>query len=847
MINYIEKLKNKLAQGKVVPVAGAGVSYATASLPSWWGLVASGLDYAEDVSMDSREIARGRELLNQSKLTEAAGIVKTLLNAPKRPYVNWLEDTLGNPHVKSELLIESIQNLCQPLIATTNYDDLLRNVGTIETDLALDWQQHEEIHRCLVSERAFIFHLHGIYTRPNTAVFSEADYKRLKKAVAYKYILQDLWMNRTFLFIGCSRDGIMDEDFSTLLKLMREWFPNISGEHYLLVKDSEIGSASQRELMEECNVHMITYGSDHENLPDFINSINPNAEVIIKRYEKRKAKVFDGLSKILALQHETDRQSEVETFVRENLGAPHYWLDNDQLKVFQDAAESYNMLVNDKQQQFKNKQLIARAMVNVSQLQENIELWNQNWRSTEKINNVDYINMGIFAYQALQKFSNEVLRDIELRHPNVIHPNFFNGHLTQFYREALDWKARNGELKEFDGDDYFFENLKRIMQSLKSVLSLSPNELYEEKRPAKLAKKLDAELLILIEKSAVTLNQSIVPFKILAELPWQDRLDFTDAKLITYHNRKMIVACNSLNCMLWDPCNDLNPKIFYSAQKQDKIWEIQVIQDGDDVLLNVFTEKLCLTIANFSEVNISKLGRGFSDYVRVKWSGKTYCTVGLSPGLKQNSVFEYRSGEYLPVVSSEMIFGYWKELGSFFPNNVHISEYTDMESKMSLQDVTLSRVDWLDGERLVLRCRMEHKVGPSSTVLFFFDPNTGFDQPLLTILFQHKNCFTFDTGFEGEHINMIAGFLDMYETGNLIQFFEHIESSKLIIAKDQPGAIPQDLMRTKTRDMFNAIYIDCNRALVLEEGKKIQQVSLPDLSVTEVTLPKMINTMLYYN
>ena len=846
MINYVQKLKVKLAEGKIVPVVGAGVSYATAALPSWSGLVASGLDYAEDASLDESVIGKARELLKQWKLTEAASIVKTLLNAPNRPYVNWFSDTLGSPQVKSEALIESIQNLCQPLIATTNYDDLLRNVGNIETDLALDWQQHEEIYRCLQTAKPFIFHLHGIYTRPDTAIFSAEDYERLKEALAYKHILQELWMNRTFLFIGCSRDGVMDEDFSTLLKLMREWFPDITGEHYLLVKDSEIGSTSQKELMQECNVHMVAYGSEHDGLPDFINGINPNADVIIKRYEKRKAKAFEGLSRILATQPETELQSGVEAFVRENLGSPHYWLDNDQLKIFQDAVESYNKLINDKQQQFKNKQLIIRSMINVAQLHENIELWNKSWQDSEKVNNIAYINMGIFAYEALQKFSDEVLRDIELRHPNVIHPYFFSRHLTQFYHEAINWKKRGGKLEEFDGDDYFFENLKRIMDSLKSVLSLAPEDLYEEKRPAKLAKKLPGELLLMVENIAITLNAPSVPYEPLAELPWQDRLDFEDAKLVAYNGKKIVVACNALDCMLWDPCGDLEPVKFYHAQKNDKIWKILVIQEGNDVLLNVFTNKLCVTIANFSEIITSNLIRGHGDYLRLQKSGKIFCTAGMSPGLKENVVFEYISGEYIPVISSRNILGYWNELNSYFPEDGDLADIEGQEFRMNFQDVTLSTVGWLDGECLVVRCRIGHKVGPSSTILFFFDPQTSFELPLLTILFPHKNCFTFDTSSEGGQINMIAGFLDMYETGNLIQFFENIQGSVLIVAKGQPGAIPQDLVRGKTRDMFKAIYIDGKRALMLEEGTKIQQVSLPDLAIIQTTLPRKIDRMYHF-
>ncbi|MBC6112773.1 SIR2 family protein [Pedobacter fastidiosus] len=842
MINYINKLKTRLAEGKVVPVVGAGVSFACAGLPNWSGLISSGLDYAESIALEKSSIQLGRELLKDWKLTEAAGIVKALLNAPNRPYINWLENTLGRPSVKSEALIESIQNLCQPIIATTNYDDLLRNVGTIETNLALDWQQHEEVQRCIAASKSFIFHLHGIYSRPDTAVFSTEDYERLKSALGYKHILQDLWMNRTFLFIGCSRDGVMDEDFSTLLKIMRDWFPNVSGEHYLLVRDDEIGSAAHQELMKECNVHMVPYGMDHESLPHFINGINPNAEVIIKRFEKRKAKVFEGLSRILVAQSGEERQSNVETFVKENLGSPHYWLDNDQLSVFDAAVENYNKLINDKQQRFRNKQLVARAIVNVVQLEKNIDLWNQSWRESTKVNNAQFINMGIFAYQALEKFSKDILRDIQLRHPNLIHPAFFEGRLKEFYLEALDWKERSGGLEEFEGDDYFFENLKRIMDSLKSVLSLSPSDLYEEKKPAKTVSQLPAKILLTLEEACVRLNEVSAPHNTLAELPWQDRLDFEDAKLIKHKDEKVVVACNALHCLRWNPCTDLEPVNFYVAKQDEKIWEIVVVEEGNDVILNVFTSRHCITIINFSETIETKLASGYGEYTRLKKSGRVFCSVAFSAGLKDNSVFEFISGAYVPVVSREQIRHFWSELIVHFPEMENQDGASEVEFKMNFQDVTLSAVEWKQEERLVLRCRIGHDIGPPSTVLFFFDPQIGFDLPLLKVLFAHKNCFTFDSGNDGDSVNLIAGFLDYNEVGNLIQFFKAIDKSELIVADNQPGVVPQDLIRTTTHDMFNAIYIG-QHALMLEEGRKIHEISLPGLSVKETSLSKRIKRM----
>ncbi len=846
MISYLDKLSAKLYEGKVVPVVGAGVSYACAGLPSWAGLISSGLEYAQVLKIDERLLEFGRDLLKNGQLIEAASVVKQLLNAPGRPYVNWLEDTLGRPQIKSELLIESIQNLCQPIIATTNYDDLLRNVGVIESNLALDWQQHEEIQRCIDNAKPFILHLHGIYYRPDTTIFGVEDYERLKNVYGYKYLLQDLWMRRTFLFIGCSRDGVMDEDFSTMLKLMKEWFPNIHGEHYLLVKDGEQGSEAHLELMRECNVHMVPYGPDHESLPHFLNGINPNAEKIAKRLEERQAKALKGLTQILTAQHETELQSNVEAFVRGHLGAAHHWLDNDQLKIFNTALETYNRAIGDKQQKFRNQQVIARAMVNVAQLDRSINLWHQDWNSSAQVNNLEFINTGIFAYEALKLFSPEILKDISLRHPTAIRPIFFTGQLANFYNEAKVWKLRGGKLAEFNGDNYFFENLRRIMDSLKAVLSLSPSDVYGEKKAAQIAKKLPKELLLIVADSFISINQASSPFKVLAELPWRERLNCEDAQLVTYKDERLVVGCNANNCFYWNPCKDLDALDFYTAEKNERIWKIEVAEDGDDVILQLYTSFHRLTVANFSEVIKSKIQSGYNDYTRIVKTGKTYCAVSSSPGLKPDCVFEYQSGEYVPLLSRESIALFLDGLWNSDKTEDGLEDAHFNDFRFGFQDVTLSAVKWLDGERLVVRCRIGHRIGAYSTALLFFDPLSGFEIPLLKMYFPHKNCFSFDTGSSNGQVNLIAGYLDFNEVGNLIQLFEDIGSSDLIVAKDQRGLVPQELIRTSIRDMFETIYMSETRGLVLEEGRKVHEISLPSLTDIETTFDKSIHKIYFF-
>ena len=846
MSTYSDKLRVKLKQGKVVPVVGAGVSYACAGLPSWSGLISAGLEYAQDKKMNSELIGQGNLLLENGQLIEAASVVKQLLNAPGRPYLNWLEETLGQPKVRSEKLIESIQNLCQPIIATTNYDDLLRNVGVIETNIALDWAQHEEIERCVGNATPFIMHLHGIYYKPNTIIFGVDDYERLKTEQGYRYLLLNLWMRRTFLFVGCSRDGVMDEDFSILLKTMRDWFPNAKGEHYLLVRDGEIGSEAHMELMRECNVHMIPYGSDHDSLPHFLNAINPNAEKIAKRLEERKATTLKALTEILSAQPDTQIEKGVEKFVREHLGTAYHWLDNDKLKVFNTALESYNISIGDKQQKFRNQQVVARAMVNVAQLNSSIKLWHADWRKSDHVNNLEFINTAIFAYEALQGFSPEILEDIRLRHHNAIREDYFKGQLGAFYYEAVNWKRRGGNLAEFKGDNYFFENLRRIMDCLKNVLTLSPSDIYDEKKAAIITQVLPREFVMMVADSFISINQASSPYAVLAKLPWPNRLNFEDAQLVDYKSERLVLGCNAKNAFYWNPVKDLDVTVFYTAEKSEKIWQVEVVEDGEDVILELYTNIQRVTMANFRSVIKSNLQHGFVDYTKIGQTGETYCTISSSPGLEADCVFKYHSEEYIPILSTKDIEFFLDDLwkiddGQNEPYNDILNDF-----HFDFQDVTLSAVKWLDGERLVVRCRIGHRVGPYSTALLFFNPVVGFESPLLKIYFPHKNCFSFDTGESDGKVNLIAGYLDFNEVGNLIQFFEDISSADLIVAKDQPGVVPQELIKTATRDMFRTIYISHSRGLVLEEGRKIHELTLPELSDVETALDERIHKITFF-
>ncbi|MBO9730852.1 MAG: SIR2 family protein [Chitinophaga sp.] len=855
-MDHKANIRRLLKDGLIVPVVGAGVSSATADIPGWKGLVDQGIQYAEALGYDSTLINEAKSLSSVNELTKAAGIVKRLLNAPKHPYTNWLNEMFGRPVVKNTALIESIQNLCQPLIATTNYDQLLTNVGNMQTDLAFDWKQHSEIQSCLNKRQQFVLHLHGVYTRPDTPIFGDDDYDRIRHATGYKTILTNLWMNKHFLFIGCSRDGVMDEDFLTVLRLMQEWFPGDQKEHYILSKEKMIGTPQHHELIKLCNVHLVPFGNDNDDLPKFINGLNPNAEQLVTKFNQRKALMHDGLVAILDAQPNVGLAENVKMFIQSNLGIQYHWLDNDRLEVFTAALQDYNSRQVNKQKQLIHNQVMIRTIISEKQLQEKIDLWNHGPQDTSKLNNTAYINTAILAFDMLKTFPREMLEDIHSRNPYIIHNYYLSGELDMDYQRAVSWKKRSRNLSDFDGDRYFFENLKRIIQSLLEVLTLNSEEIYGKKTEAQITKKLQVENLLIVHPTRLTLRNISYPYEIHAELPWDQNLKFINAFLVSFESNKIVVGYNSNHCFKWNPQKELIADNFFTAERNDHIVNLTIISKGDNLVLEILTQKARIIAVNFSAAKPIKLSNSrHINYIRLNQINKHFCTIPIYTGQKGNCIFEM--DEFSEYHGKQSLEALWKFIRQIPEINAEHQAYlleegiTDEVEDIFypyIQNVTLQPGNWFNKEIIIVRVTFYYKGQSTSTALLFVDPALGFSNPILTVLFHGKNCFSFDIISKHNQVNLLIGYLDTSEVGNLVQYFENISAHELILSRDQPGIIPQDrLNHFPIRDMLSTVIVTPERAFVVENGRILHDISLPELNNIKIEFEDPIVAIHYYH
>jgi len=284
-----ENLIAFLEQDKVIPVIGAGVSAAVADLPGWKRAIENGFEFALHRSLNGEAIVKGKNLLEQGSLTESADILKRLLNSPKNPFATWLDQLFGQPVIRDKKLLTNIHKLCCPMILTTNYDNLIFKTLIVGQKQVFDWSEFQEVHRSVVREEEFILHLHGRINKPETVILSREDYRQLAEQSGYKAVLQSLWMNYHFLFIGCSKDGVLDDDFITILNFLKEWFPTNPHQHFMLVNEANIKNGEHESLLFDCNIESISFGNDYAQLPVLIEKINPNKE----RLEAKIKKLFE--------------------------------------------------------------------------------------------------------------------------------------------------------------------------------------------------------------------------------------------------------------------------------------------------------------------------------------------------------------------------------------------------------------------------------------------------------------------------------------------------------------------------------------------------------------------------
>lgn len=279
----IETLKDDIAAGRVVVIAGTGVSVVASGNPeisghqvaTWTGLLGHGIDHGEEngeiTTGEAQLLAMQLKLGSTDMLIGAAEIIsQRLRNQSPGVFRGWLKDSIGQLTVQNRALIDALQAL-GGLIATLNYDTLIEQA----TDRrAITWQQADAVTDVLRNTtQDAVLHLHGVYTEPGSVVLGLASYLKVRDDAHASTVLRSLAQGRTLLFVGCG-DTVSDPNFARLIQWAKAALDDVTPHHFLLCRQSE-RRAFQNKLRQAPWLQPLAYGDDYADLLPFLQSLAP--------------------------------------------------------------------------------------------------------------------------------------------------------------------------------------------------------------------------------------------------------------------------------------------------------------------------------------------------------------------------------------------------------------------------------------------------------------------------------------------------------------------------------------------------------------------------------------------
>jgi len=291
LINYegnekiMKELKENIAE--VAPFFGAGASH-TYGYPLWKELLVRLLEVSflsgDMAEKDKREI---ETFINKNEYMRVADALEKKSNQQLRKDVCFIM----NDFVKKARPIsigrngswnEHLHKLPSQTYLTTNYDSVIENILKLNSVKNLKSATPIDFSGQTGLKPPIIYHLHGIYTNPDTIILSSFDYDEFYGIERRNVILRqtfakrlyELFVKYSFLFIGCSINITEDRIFRLLKKLIIN-MPQ-SKHHYALLDENEEKNKNKYTRMCELsrlNIKPIWYSSRNTKHEEAINEL----------------------------------------------------------------------------------------------------------------------------------------------------------------------------------------------------------------------------------------------------------------------------------------------------------------------------------------------------------------------------------------------------------------------------------------------------------------------------------------------------------------------------------------------------------------------------------------------
>ncbi len=294
----IAKLKEEIAAGRVVTVAGTGVSIAACGnqeiegfkVATWTGLLQHGVKHLKDIGAASEKVASLLEMQVESGETDliitAADTISRRLRAKSDgTFRGWLKDTIGKLRIKDRAVVDALVAL-PGVLATLNYDHLLEDASGRH---AVTWLKTDGVQDVLSRvDTEAILHLHGWFKEPESVVLGLSSYLAVMDHPHAKAVLNLFTIDRTLLFVGCG-DTVLDPNFTRLIEWGKEALSDVAPRHYLLCRTSEVHDFHQK-LANAPWLQPLDYGANYEDLVPFLRSLAPAGGVAATRLSREPAR-----------------------------------------------------------------------------------------------------------------------------------------------------------------------------------------------------------------------------------------------------------------------------------------------------------------------------------------------------------------------------------------------------------------------------------------------------------------------------------------------------------------------------------------------------------------------------
>ena len=307
----LESLQARYADGKIVPIIGAGFSKPF-DLPNWGDLL---VDVAHSFGVDSSVLKTIRAIINRQKYVEAVSTVTSVTGKTEIDIQNAVVKIIAEKKIAlckqnnvsefSELKIDNnyIDLNRFNTLFTLNYDEIIADFNKIYSNYTISkFKSTGDI-----GNKKNIIYLHGRISEPKSIVLAKANYNAIYNDDDFKRKLVAFALDRTFLFMGFS---FQDE---YIRKFLETFTQDLDVVHYALMDKSsvELLGDEVKNIREQYKVEIIPFDDSSkrhiQEIRKFISSITTKSSDFLTYFDDSNKKGHIHSSYQLGLENQVSK------------------------------------------------------------------------------------------------------------------------------------------------------------------------------------------------------------------------------------------------------------------------------------------------------------------------------------------------------------------------------------------------------------------------------------------------------------------------------------------------------------------------------------------------------------